>query len=200
MIINLAPELSAFLHTQGYIIMFITMVLEGPIVTYSSAFAASLGVFNIYIILLLSGFGNVVGDIVLYSIGKYGGRGILRRHFDKSMNKSKMHKLQEHMLKHPGKTIMLIKLTPIICVPGLVMAGAMDVPWKKFLLYSVIVSFTYSAIFTILGFYSGVAFGKIITYVKYSEFIIAGAIVVAILIWLGVRYAAKSIAKKIDDT
>lgn len=54
------PNMVALIQTGGYFVMFGLMFLEGPIVTIASAFLASLGFFNIYIVALLGWLGDFV--------------------------------------------------------------------------------------------------------------------------------------------
>src|SRR4030042_6027943 len=72
-------EFMQFLPYWGYPVMFVLMVLEGPIVTIISAFFASLGFFNVFAVFALSVAGDVAGDIILYYIGYFGGQVIIRK-------------------------------------------------------------------------------------------------------------------------
>jgi membrane-associated protein len=190
--------LLAFLQTNGYTIMLILMILEGPIVTYVAAFAASLGVFNIYYILVLSLLGNFIGDLGAFLIGRIGKRYSVEKYVSKLISEKRMEKIKDYLKNHTGKTLAVIKLTPPLPVPGLMLAGASGVSFKKFFIYSSIVSVIYSISMVLLGFYSGFAFNTISKYVKYIEFIIGGSILLAIGIYLLFRYLSKQISIRIE--
>ncbi len=68
-----SQELVHLLTFWGYPIMLLLMTLEGPIVTMVAAFLSSMGYFNIFAVFGLSVLGDVLGDIVLYFIGYFGG-------------------------------------------------------------------------------------------------------------------------------
>jgi len=60
----------AHIPDQGYIIMLIAMTFEGPIVTTLAAFGASLGLFSIFIVFLLSVLGDIIADSFLFYVGR----------------------------------------------------------------------------------------------------------------------------------
>ncbi len=72
-------ELLQSIEVWGYPLMLVLMIVEGPIVTMTAAFLASLGIFNWLPVFLLSVLGDMVGDILLYGIGFYGGHPIAQR-------------------------------------------------------------------------------------------------------------------------
>jgi membrane-associated protein len=187
-----------FLQTSGYGILFILMIVEGPIITYIAAFAASLGIFNIYYIFILSSLGNIVGDLIFFFIGRVSKRGTVERYLHNSLNETKMGRLKGYLERNPGKTIAVIKLTPFLPIPGLIVTGASDISLKKFILYSSIVSMIYSLSMVLLGYYSGVAFLTIAKYVKYIEFLILGTIIIVIGIIFLVRFISRKVSNKIE--
>jgi membrane protein YqaA with SNARE-associated domain len=71
------------------------MIVEGTVTNTAAAFAASLGYFNIWIILVLAFLGDAIGDIIMYTIGYYGRRKMLDRYnlFFK-VKKSSLKKLE----------------------------------------------------------------------------------------------------------
>lgn len=210
MVLNVLPEIISFLRvdnptgmlqflqTSGYLIMFFIMVVEGPIITYVASFAASLGIFNIFYVAVLSFLGNVLGDLIYFYIGRAGKRLVMKRFVGKTIGKGRMSMLMEYLKKNPGKAITIVKLTPPLPIPGLILAGTSGISLKKLLFYSSIVSAVYTVFVVFLGFYSGVAFGIIAKYVKYMEFLVGGTILLIICVFLLVKFISKKISKKIN--
>ena len=196
---GISTGLLAFLQTHGYWIMFFIMIVEGPIVTYVAAFASSLGIFNIYLVLLLSILGNIAGDAFLFFIGRMGKKLAVEKYARRFIGKDRIDRIEKYLKSNPGKTLVVIKLTPPLPVPGLIISGALNIPSKTFLFYSIIISLIYSLLFSILGFYSGVAFDTIANYVKYSEILIGIAVIAVILVWMFLRYIPKKISKRIEE-
>jgi|SRR3989344_2070737 len=196
---GISTGLLAFLQTHGYWIMFFIMIVEGPIVTYVAAFASSLGIFNIYLVLLLSILGNIAGDAFLFFIGRMGKKLAVEKYARRFIGKDRIDRIEKYLKSNPGKTLVVIKLTPPLPVPGLIISGALNIPSKTFFFYSIIISLIYSLLFSILGFYSGVAFDTIANYVKYSEILIGIAVIAVILVWMFLRYIPKKISKRIEE-
>lgn len=188
-----------FLQTNGYAILLLIMILEGPIVTYIAAFTASLGVFNIYYIFILSLLGNLLGDLAAFYIGRIGNKVVIEKYLSHWLKEKRIERIRNYLKNNPGKTIAVIKLTPPLPVPGLILAGASEVSLRTFLIYSSIVSISYSLSMTLLGFYSGVAFGTISKYVKYIDFIIGGAVLLIIGIYFLIKYLSREISSKIEE-
>lgn len=187
-----------FLQTSGYGIMFILMTIEGPIITYIAAFAASLGVFNIFYVLVLAIVGDVFGDVILFFIGRGSKKNKIEKYESKHINPTRMNQLKMYLEKNPGKTLTMIKLTPFLPIPGLILAGNSNVEFKKFLWYSFFVSFIYCLVMAVLGFYSGIAFLTIAKYVKYIEYLIGGTVLLIVGVYFLFKFLSKRISKKIE--
>jgi membrane protein DedA with SNARE-associated domain len=187
-----------FLQTSGYGIMFILMLIEGPIITYIAAFAASLGIFNIFYVFLLSFLGNTVGDLILFFIGRVSKPTSIEKYEDKRLNSTRMSKLKIYLGENPWKAIAAIKLTPFLPIPGLILTGASNISLRKFIIYSGVINLAYSLFMIILGFYSGVAFLTIAKYVKYIEYLILGTILLVVLIFYIFKFISKKISSRLE--
>ena len=171
-------------QNSGYAIIFLLMVIEGPIITAAAAFASSFNVFNVYVIFVLSVIGNVAGDLIYYAIGRTGRKMIIDRYFRK-LHKIELKKRIERALRtHTGKAMAIIKVIPPLPAPGLIAAGASKISLRRFLFHSLWISFVYSLFFTLLGFYAGFAFNALYVYVQRIELMALIALAVIILIWL----------------
>jgi len=193
-----SATLLSLMQIHGYWIMFILMFIEGPIITYIAAFAASLGIFNIYYILLLSIFGNTLPDLTYFLIGRIGKHEKVRKYVSSFFNENRIKKIREHLRDNPWKTITVIKITPALPLPGFILSGTTELKLTKFLLCSLIISAIYSISFSVLGFYSGIAFNTIAKYIKYGEFLIVIAILLTIVIWLLFRFLSQKVSEKIE--
>jgi membrane-associated protein len=187
-----------FLQTSGYGIMFILMLIEGPVITYVASFAASLGIFNIFYVFILSFFGDFLGDLIFFFIGRISKETVVNKYENKHLNNTKISRLKMFLERNPGKTIAVIKLTPFLPVPGLILAGASKIDLKKFVIYSVLINIVYSLTMVLLGFYSGVAFLSIAKIVKYAEYLILATIFVVVGVVFLVRFISKKISNKLE--
>jgi len=182
------PDMQSVLfliQPQSYLLIFILMIFEGPIVTAAASFAASLGLLSIYVIFFLSFLGNQVPDILLYLVGRYSRGPRIERWLSKlGISKSKIKKLDLSYKKHAGKTLIFIKLIPPFPVPGLILAGFTRLPIKKFLFISLIFNLVSTIIATLIGYYLGMAANSIFKYLNIGEYALISIIPLIIILYL----------------
>ncbi len=172
---------------HGYSLMFLVMLIEGPAITSAGAFAAKLGYFNIYLVFLLSILGNLIPDILFYAVG-YWGRGRLVDRFGHyfKLDKNKIKHLETLMEHHAGKTLFVVKMLPFMAVPGLMAAGLVKMPLKKYITLSTIIILPTSLVFLLIGYYAGAAYNvwsRNITNASYLLGGIAMLFIIASYIW-----------------
>jgi membrane protein DedA with SNARE-associated domain len=193
----------SFAQTHGYILVFIIMVFEGPMITTAAAFAASLGFFNVWIILLLSLLGDLTGDALFYSIGSFSREALLDK-YGKYMgiNKTIVRTIEKKLKEHFVKTFIFIKYTPILCMPGLIITGMLKIPLKKFFGWAFIITFPRNIFFTALGFYGGLAIVSILKYFKFAQYSVPVGILIGVLIYFAIKKLTTSYwtGKKIIKT
>ena len=131
------PATLNYIKTVGYSTMFLLMVIEGPIAALAAAFLASLGFFNIFIVFILSILGDLIGDIILYSVGYLGGARMLKKaerllHIKAGF----VQKIEKHFKMHGRRTIIAVKSTTGLCWITFIAAGAVRMKFKKFMYWS----------------------------------------------------------------
>ncbi len=187
----------------GYFLMCIAMVLGGPAVTSAGAFAAAFGVFNIWIVFLISIIGNLVPDALLYAIGFLGREHLVEKLVKKygryfKISVGKMNELEKLYENHAGKTLAFVKLVPFLATPGLIAAGMARVPLRKYTLWSIVVAFPTSLLFLLLGYYFGTAYELILHYTEYGGLFIFVIVISFLAISYAYRKFTKKLAKKIE--
>lgn len=183
-----------FIIAQGYYLMFVIMLIEGPVITAAGGFAARLGYFNVYTVFGLSILGNLIPDIVYYAIGYWGRSAVVDR-FGRyfKLDKKRIEHLEYLMKNHAGKTLTAVKLLPFIAVPGLIVAGLTKMPLKKYTTLSFLIIFSTSLMFLLIGYYTGSAYDKISKSIEQVSYLALGAL----LIFLLTAYLWKKIGAKI---
>jgi membrane protein DedA with SNARE-associated domain len=189
----------SFLESQSYLIIFWVIFIEGPIITYIAAFAASMGFFNVFIIFLISIAGNCLCDVALYIIGRIGKRTIVRGYVKGLLDSKRIVRIKEFLKENPGKTLTVIKLTPSLPTPGLILAGLIDVPVGKFIYYSLVITTAYSAVLSFLGYYSGVAFMMLAKYFRYGQYVGAALVLIVVLAFVFAKPMIPKVTKKIEN-
>ena len=196
--INLAdPQILGYIKTIGYPTMLILMIIEGPIATILAAFAASLGFFNIFIVLILSMLGDVIGDIILYAIGYTGGAQTLAKaERILKIKPETVGKLKNLFLLHGKKTIFAVKSTTGLCWITFIAAGTVRMKFQDFLFGSILGGIVWSSFLAVMGYFFGYAFLQINDYIKYAGLIIfAAAVSFFIVLTVYKKYQARRIFK-----
>lgn len=187
----------AFVQSQGYTLMFLAMIIEGPIVTSAAAFAASLGFFNIFLVLLLSILGDLVADFLYFGIGKFVRvKGVEKYGHYLGLKPQRLESIETHLHNNFGKTIFIVKFTPGLAAPGLMLMGALKVKLNRFIWWSFILTLPRAIFFTALGFYFGLLYDSLAKYLKWGEYTF---ILLIIFIFLGYLLFKKLSSKVVKD-
>lgn len=183
---------------HGYLLYFLTALIEGPIVTSAAGVAAGLGYFSLPIVILISIFGDLIPDSLLYFIGYFGGRPLAEKYGRKfGLKEEHFKRLDVFLHRHVGKSLLFVKLTPIVPIPGVILIGSSKVKWRRFITALVLITIPKALFFSLLGFFSGRAYeylsGTIVTARNATFFL--GIAVVAI--YFAYRALAKHFAQKV---
>ena len=175
----------------GYIVMFLTISIVGPGVTSAGAFGARLGYLNIWLVFLVSVLGNLVPDILLYAAGFYGRMGLIDKYGHRiGATKERINAIENFYRVHAVKTLIVSKLLPFAAGPGLIAAGVVRMPLKKYTFWSLLIILLTSGGFLALGYYFGEAYQRL---AGYEEYVLAAAAILIIII----SYVYKKLAKRL---
>lgn len=188
-------EIIQFLSQYGYMILLPLMIIEGPIVTIIGAFLASLGIFDLWIIFVLSVVGDLIGDLLFYGAGyKWGMTFVNRVGKYIGVTKKLVLRLEEFFVLHGGKMILMVKATTGLCGATFVAAGIVKMPIERFILFSFLGGVLWSGSLVAMGYFFGYLYERIAQYITYAGWAILGIAVIAIiLIDLFKKYEAKEI-------
>lgn len=192
-----AQTILTFLSTQGYVIIFLLMVIEGPITTFTAAFLASQGILDIYLVFLISVLGNSIPDFCLYMLGRFSRKNffetILKRF---KISKEKLNFLEKNLDKHFGKTIITLKLIPGLAIPGLIILGFSKIKYSRVLLYGVLFDIISEGIFVCLGYFSGITLLTFLKMLKLEKYILLTLAISLIIVFLILKKINRKLSKK----
>jgi membrane protein DedA with SNARE-associated domain len=161
-------QVLSWVSAHGYPLMFLVMCIEGPTVTAAATFALTMGFFNPFVIFALSIFGDVLPDALYYGIGRWKGIGFVKKFGHKfGMTPARIERLEKTVALHGGKTVAVLKYTPILSTPGLMLVGAARMGWWKYIWFVFIVTLQKTLTFMALGYFFGQAY-NIGKYIKYG--------------------------------
>lgn len=196
-------DFGAFLASMSgysYIILFILMFIEGPMTAFAASFAAALGYFNIWIILVLFILGSQIPDVLIFKLGGFLRGGAVERFVSYfGLSKSRIKWLERNARRHTIKTMLIIKTVPPLPAPGILLSGFSKMQFKKFFWTDLIYNIVYSAIFIFLGYYSGLAADTSLKFFKIGEYLLPVAVILIIGVYLLIRWLGSVAVKNFKD-
>ena len=184
-----SPNFISFLQSSGYFILFLLMFIEGPITTFVAAFLSVSGTFNIYFVLIISIFGNLVPDILLFLIGRFGRTTtVMKIASFFGLNASRRKRIEQILSANTTRSLILFKSIPSLAVPGLMFAGFSKVSFKKFFITSLLFDVLSGVVFTLLGLYSGLTITSLLKYMKLENYILIALVLLTALVYIIIRF------------
>lgn len=169
------------LETYKYALLFPISVVEGPIVAVIAGFLCSENFLSIPITFLVLMAGDMGGDTMYYSIGRFGGHAFLRKWGNFfGIKEDKVMKTEEHFKKHAVKTLLIGKTQAL---GGIILAaaGLGKMPFSRYMWINILGSIPKVALFMVLGYYFGQGYRLINTYLGITTAIITGIAILSII-------------------
>ena len=167
-----------------YLILYPIAVLEGPIISIIGGFLVSRGYLNFIVTYLVLAAGDLTGDFIYYTIGRWGGQHFIKRWGARfGLNAERMAKVDQHFFDHGGKTLLFGKWTQTVGAPILVTAGVIRMPLKKYFLYNTLGQIPKSLVLIVIGYYFGKAYNKWDRYLNEISLVVLIIIILIVVIY-----------------
>lgn len=175
---------------MGYIGVFFLMVLESMVFPIPSelvmpfaGYLIAMGNFTWAGVLIASSLGTIVGSLISYYMGYYGGDKILRRYGKYVLiEEEDLEKTEKWFKKRGELTIFVARFIPVVRHIISIPAGMAKMDMKKFIIYTLLGAMIWNMFLAYLGYLLGKNWNLIR---HYSEPI---SIAVAVLLVLGFAY------------
>ena len=173
----------------GYLGVFVLMTLESAcipipseIIMPFSGFLVTTGKLNIWGVTLAGALGNLVGAVITYAIGFYGGRPFILKYGKYFFVKEKeVHHAEKFFAKWGDWSVFLSRNLPVIRTFISLPAGVAEMPFVKFAVFSFLGSIPWCFALTYLGFVLGSNWMVIRQYGHYLD-ILAGLAIVGFIV------------------
>ena len=176
---------------MGYTGVFLLMAVESSFIPFPSeivvppaAFLAAKGEMSLFLVVLASVLGSLVGASVNYFLSKSLGRKIvyslLKTRIAKwcFMDTEKMKKAEKYFLTHGGKSTFIGRLIPGIRQLVSIPAGFTSMNYPKFLFYTFLGSSVWVIILALLGYYASSSIDFFLSYYNYFIFALIACVLV----------------------
>ena len=135
-------ELEVLLGRWGYPVIFLAMLLEnaglplpGETVTLLGGYAAGSGQLNLLVVIAAAASGAVLGDNIGYWVGRRFGWGLLLRVGALlRLSPDQLEPWRQRFLRHAALSVFLGRFVAVLRVLAGPMAGAVAMPYRRFLL------------------------------------------------------------------
>ncbi len=153
----LAPAaLVALITSYGYVLIFLLAIVEGPIVSIVAGFVSSLGYLDILVAYGVLVASDMVGDMLYYALGRWGGEPALRRWGHRiGITAERVARFETRFTRHRRKSLAIGKITHAIGALVLVTAGIVRMPIGEFLIVNLLLTLPKSLLLVLVGYYFG---------------------------------------------
>ncbi len=154
------------MQSYGLLLLAPVAILEGPIVTVIAGYLAHLGVFSIYAAFVVVVLADLVGDLMLYWLGRSGINWLSPRWRARlGLSDERLTSLCDHFSQRGGRTLVVAKLTHSLGLVALVAAGVSRMAVLPFLWYNLLATLPKSLFFLIVGYTLGYAYRQVNAYI-----------------------------------
>lgn len=151
---------------------------------------------NIWTVLITLSIAAVLGDATGYAIGRKAGQALYSRPDSMFFKRAHLMKAKSFYDKYGGKTIVLARFVPIIRTFAPTVAGAAEMPYRKFATYNIFGGIGWIFSMTLLGYFLGKAFPGITKRIETVIIIVVFiSILPAVIEYLRERAALKKAAQ-----
>ncbi len=160
-------QITALLSGHPYVALLPLAVVEGPVVTFACGVLISIGKLNPLLALAMVVAGDLIGDAILYSLGRWGGRRVLSFFGGHPRLAARVHELEGQLLRKAGRVLVIGKLTHSVGAAVLLAAGMIRMPLGRFLAVSVGSTLLKSFVLLAAGYWIGSSYQLVLDYSSY---------------------------------
>ena len=161
--------------------LFFGFFLPGDSLLLTAGLLAARGIFNIYILLPLLFVAAVLGDNVGYWFGAKTGPRIFNRENSLLFRRKNLLAAKAFYDKHGGKTITLARFMPFIRTFAPIVAGAVGMEYRRFMIFNFIGGLIWAVGVTLAGYFIGQAFGSVEGLDRYFTLLVLAVIFISVL-------------------
>jgi membrane-associated protein len=129
--------------------------LPGDSLLVVSGLFAAAGKLHIGLVLLAFFLGSVIGDSTGYWTGRVMGQTLFSRESSRIFKPSRVKKAHDFFEKYGVKTVILARFIPIVRTFAPLVVGAAEMPYSKFLPFSIIGGLLWIASMVLAGYFLG---------------------------------------------
>ncbi len=186
-IVNVTQGVTATVSSWGYAGIFLFMLLESSsvpipseVILPFSGYLVSLGLLNMWVVVLVSTVAGIAGSMIDYYVGMKGTVALERRKIlDRALfGKVRFEMVERWFDKYGVAAVFLSRMVPAFRTLVSFPAGAVKMPLRKFVPYTMAGCLIWNIVLVYLGFYVGINWREV---ASVSHYLILGAVAALLL-------------------
>lgn len=161
-----SANILSHISQYGYYFLFPIAILEGPIISILGGFLVSVGKLNFIIVYLIVILGDIIGDTMYYVLGRWGEKHIRKYGIHVGITEARIEKTKNYFHENHKKAVVISKVAHGIGMAGLVVAGILKIPYKKYIRTCFYITSAQALILLTLGVLFGHAYATIEKYLN----------------------------------
>lgn len=145
-------DINQLISQYGYAALLVGSLAEGETITLLGGVAVHQGLLRFPLVVLAVAIGGIIGDQLLYFVGRRYGVKILRRF---TRYRGKIHQAQALIRRHPYLFVIGTRFMYGFRIIGPILIGTSHLKPKIFLPLNILGAFIWALIFTTLGYVGG---------------------------------------------
>lgn len=135
----------------------IFIILPSNTALLAAAAFASQGYLNIYLVIIVALFANVLGDVTGFLLSdKFGYKVLMKTFLRKVLLSEEYNSTEKFMFKYSRTTIFVTRFFGGVSLIVNILSGmSNDIPFKKFIIYDILGEIVYVMSFVFVGYYLG---------------------------------------------
>ena len=180
------------IEETSYLGVFFLMILESALLPVPSeiimpfaGYLAYLGHMDIVLIIAAGTLGNLVGSLIAYYLGLYGGRNFVIKYGKYLLMRENHLKIAEKLFNDYGEIIIFVgRMLPAIRTVISFPAGVGKMDLRKFMIYTILGSIPWNTMLAYSGFLLGENWENIISFFEKTDLIFVVALIIIIVLFI----------------
>ena len=183
-----------FIKQNLYYFLFVILIFEWPITSFICGNYAAQGELNLILLYIIALAGDVVGDLALYFLWRFFYKSKFLNRFN-PLKKAKNYiieqkNLEKFLSKYAFLYLFIVKITPYLSGTWLFLAWVKKYNFRKFLLYSIVISCIVKTVYIWLGYLWWISLANLeLIHEWWSNFILF------LILWFILFWLVKKISK-----
>ncbi|MGO9446987.1 MAG: DedA family protein [Thiobacillaceae bacterium] len=174
--------INAFIASYGYLALFLGTLLEGEAILLAAGFAASQGLLDWRLVIVVALAGATLGDQIAFLLGRWKAA-VLIAHFPSLA--ALVPRVRASLERHHEAFILVNRFLYGLRIAGPVILGTTGMPYWRYALFDGMGAALWAVAITGAGYFFGVAMQTLFTHIKHiSEAILVGILVAGFVLRL----------------